>query len=482
MNSADFYQAKVTFLMQYPDVDELAFYRDYTNHHPNEAIGWLHLGREWEKRSQNDKALDAYRRAAWCKQSDKYTDEARDAYHRLLRAKKRQSRLASIRRGVAALLFFLTLLSVFVQPNPLADDQQFARQSTDRSDRHTEVIAVPSSMSNSQASKQLLSFLSRRNFTYDKPYTLLVINEVEGLPLFTPLVFYKPGQIRGMLDYNPSLKHFTLEKWYPAPCNCDNDTSLQASRIALAKEQIALAKVLTLRNALFRQYQLAGKLPETLSDLDKPYPQNVLSYIPQHAIQGGERSSKGGDQPTRMTNQEWPYHPTTFDPKDVWGSLRRVIPLLHYPEPLTPLEPLSIYIQQSSYRLTLMSGSHVVRRYSIGIGRDHSTPVGYYRVLQKINNPQGHNHVFGTRGLLFANDYAIHGTNKPDSIGHSESLGCVRLHNQDVEELYSFVSPGTEVIISSQEAPPAIWSNALSFLLPAGADEETPQTVYHWLH
>lgn len=480
MNKADFYQAKVTFLMQYPDVDELAFYRDFTQRHPNEAIGWLTLGQEWEKRNQNDKALETYRKAAWSKQADKSTEEAREAYHRLLRAKKRQSRLTRVRLWVTALLFFLTLMAGFIQPNRLADDQLFTRQSNNRSHQHTEVIAIPTSMSNSQAQKQLLSYLARRDYKDNNPYTIMVMNEREGLPLFTPLVFYQPTAIRGLLTYDPIAKRFIEDKWYPLNCNCANDPLLQRSKKALEHEQLELSKVLTLRNAVFRHYQLTGKLPDSLADLDKPYPHNTLSSIP--VIQVAGRSTKSGNQTDAFPSQEWPYHPTAWEPKDVWNSLKRVIPLLHYPEPATPLEPLSIYIQQSSFRLTLLSGSHIVRRYPIGIGQDHSTPVGFYRILQKISNPQGHNHVYGSRGLLFATDYAIHGTNNPASIGQSESLGCVRLQNQDVQELYSFVSPGTDVIISAKQASPLTWANALPFLLPTGADEETPQTTYHWLH
>ncbi|MCK9905719.1 L,D-transpeptidase, partial [Frankia sp. Cpl3] len=95
----------------------------------------------------------------------------------------------------------------------------------------------------------------------------------------------------------------------------------------------------------------------------------------------------------------------------------------------------------------------------------------------------GHENIYGTRGLIFANDgYAIHGTNNPKSIGQAVSLGCIRLQNPDVEELYSFASPGTEVIISDKQMPFRSWSNPARFQLPAGPEEETPKVVYHWLH
>lgn len=55
--------------------------------------------------------------------------------------------------------------------------------------------------------------------------------------------------------------------------------------------------------------------------------------------------------------------------------------------------------------------------------------------------------VFGSRWMEFKPQYGIHGTNNPASIGTRASLGCVRMHNRDVEELYSKVSFGTTVNI-----------------------------------
>lgn len=44
--------------------------------------------------------------------------------------------------------------------------------------------------------------------------------------------------------------------------------------------------------------------------------------------------------------------------------------------------------------------------------------------------------------------FGIHGTNKPASIGTEASYGCIRMHNTDVLELFSLVSPGTPVIVT----------------------------------
>jgi len=38
--------------------------------------------------------------------------------------------------------------------------------------------------------------------------------------------------------------------------------------------------------------------------------------------------------------------------------------------------------------------------------------------------------------------YGIHGTIDPDSIGKSMSLGCIRMRNENVAELYSMLVAG----------------------------------------
>jgi len=55
--------------------------------------------------------------------------------------------------------------------------------------------------------------------------------------------------------------------------------------------------------------------------------------------------------------------------------------------------------------------------------------------------------VLGTRRLKMGDGYAIHGTNKPETIGRSVSHGCVRMRNEDIERLYPMVPVGTPVYI-----------------------------------
>jgi hypothetical protein len=55
--------------------------------------------------------------------------------------------------------------------------------------------------------------------------------------------------------------------------------------------------------------------------------------------------------------------------------------------------------------------------------------------------------VLGSHRLLLGDGYALHGTNKPETVGRSVSHGCVRLRNQDIARLYELVPVGTAVYI-----------------------------------
>ena len=55
----------------------------------------------------------------------------------------------------------------------------------------------------------------------------------------------------------------------------------------------------------------------------------------------------------------------------------------------------------------------------------------------------------GPRALtLSGGEYAIHGTNRPDSIGTFASYGCIRMYNQDIVDLFERVGVGTEVVVT----------------------------------
>ena len=58
------------------------------------------------------------------------------------------------------------------------------------------------------------------------------------------------------------------------------------------------------------------------------------------------------------------------------------------------------------------------------------------------NNPMG-----VAAMTLSGGEYAIHGTNRPDSIGKFASYGCIRMLNQDITDLFERVDVGAQVVV-----------------------------------
>jgi hypothetical protein len=54
----------------------------------------------------------------------------------------------------------------------------------------------------------------------------------------------------------------------------------------------------------------------------------------------------------------------------------------------------------------------------------------------------------GARAMYLGNSlYRIHGTNAPSTIGQRVSSGCIRLTNEDVQDLFERVSIGSKVVV-----------------------------------
>ena len=106
----------------------------------------------------------------------------------------------------------------------------------------------------------------------------------------------------------------------------------------------------------------------------------------------------------------------------------------------------NILINKSSRQLTLFNGNVPMHQYPIGIGKAQTpTPLGDYSIAVKIMNPGG---MLGTRWLgLNYDSYGIHCTNQPWLIGTMVSHGCIRMHNSNVEELFTLVKVGAPVYI-----------------------------------
>lgn len=120
----------------------------------------------------------------------------------------------------------------------------------------------------------------------------------------------------------------------------------------------------------------------------------------------------------------------------------------------------SVLIDLSSRTLELRDGRQVIRRSTVGIGRDGSaTPTGRFSITDELKGKSfgpyygccilalsGHQNHTPT-GWLGGDRLAIHGTNDPRSIGMRSSAGCLHARPQDLHALIRRAPLGTPVFI-----------------------------------
>ena len=122
--------------------------------------------------------------------------------------------------------------------------------------------------------------------------------------------------------------------------------------------------------------------------------------------------------------------------------------------------PVRILVERKGFRLTVFLGKHWLKEYIVSIGAEQATPTGSFTVTNKLINPDwfrpgkqtipygDRRNILGTRWIgLSKKGYGIHGTATPGAIGQAVTKGCVRMVNNNVEEVFELVTVGTEVEI-----------------------------------
>jgi hypothetical protein len=120
--------------------------------------------------------------------------------------------------------------------------------------------------------------------------------------------------------------------------------------------------------------------------------------------------------------------------------------------------PWSMRVDLAAHRVTVMRRTRVMRRFTVGVGSPATpTPLGAFSVTDKLSMGglsygccalalSGHQpHI--SQGWKGGDRIAIHGTLMKDSIGRSESLGCLRAAERDTRWLVGHVWLGTVVEI-----------------------------------
>ena len=130
----------------------------------------------------------------------------------------------------------------------------------------------------------------------------------------------------------------------------------------------------------------------------------------------------------------------------------------------------TIVVRTGERRLYYVLGNGQALRYTVGVGRAGRQWAGMSRIDGKYVNPpwsppaeirrdkpslpavipggSPHNPMGVAAMTLSGGQYAIHGTNAPGSIGGFVSYGCIRMHNQDILDLFERVNVGTPVVVT----------------------------------
>jgi lipoprotein-anchoring transpeptidase ErfK/SrfK len=171
---------------------------------------------------------------------------------------------------------------------------------------------------------------------------------------------------------------------------------------------------------------------------------------------------QGGD-PRDMAAFPPEVRPETGPNKELAPQFRRTLVDYRTKEPAG-----TIIVDTPNTYLYLVLGDGKALRYGVGVGREGFTWSGAERVTRMAEWPDwnppeemivrqpylprfmagGETNPLGARALYLGNTiYRIHGTNQPSTIGTFVSSGCIRLINEDVEDLYSRVQVGTRVVV-----------------------------------
>jgi len=133
--------------------------------------------------------------------------------------------------------------------------------------------------------------------------------------------------------------------------------------------------------------------------------------------------------------------------------------------------PGTIVVHTNERRLYYYLTGGKALRYPVGVGRAGKQWAGTSFVNGKYLSPawtppqdirrdkpdlpavipggSPHNPMGVAALTLSGGEYAIHGTNRPESIGGFVSYGCIRMYNEDITDLYSRVDYHTPVVVTN---------------------------------
>jgi lipoprotein-anchoring transpeptidase ErfK/SrfK len=133
-----------------------------------------------------------------------------------------------------------------------------------------------------------------------------------------------------------------------------------------------------------------------------------------------------------------------------------------------PVAPITALLEKDSYALMVFVGDQLLRLYWVGHGANDHTPVTEFEVIAKQSRPDwtapdgniypyGHKkNVLGEYFIKFGHPsysgFGAHGTTEPQTICTQASMGCIRMFDKDIHELFHLLPRGAKVVVRDTAA------------------------------
>ncbi|MBY9082465.1 L,D-transpeptidase [Paenibacillus sp. HN-1] len=472
----------------------LQYLKEYVEKHHDNKMAWYLLGREYKRSGQEGKANYCFNRAGSVyeafEQSKIPADMFREYEEGLLRsARERALRKTRIRRLLLSLaLLLLVLLPAGASAPGRSTDavtaDGYGGGGAAAEESQPEDQAAPQAGEAAEPAVNELRFTARETGAAaarrDIAVTLGDLSADEstktavlGMQRDGKWLLWQGGlPVDYTLDRQQNGRS-VIQSYNAAVCNCkpEDAGTLKKSGAEWQQRQEQLS---SLWSAMAAYKASTGSYPDSLDQLTGDFPGNWMygttplmekAFDPLKAL----AQASAGSAPSAGA----PEAPGSI-PSTAQGG--KEVPFLS--------SPMTILVDKQKHRLAVASGGVILRSYEVGLGGG-KTPVGDFIISIKVVNPNGHdNGEFGSRGMQLSDtNYAIHGTNEPDSIGKDESLGCIRMKREDIEELFNLVPKGTPVHIAEGGLLPDTKVVPLEpFKTKPAGDQTNPRQEYHWLN
>ncbi|MBD8498691.1 L,D-transpeptidase family protein [Paenibacillus arenosi] len=484
-------------LDEWTEKDE-AYMKKYVQSHPDNRMAWYLLGKQYEKEGQLRKASYCYNQAGDIYKAfeneplpiERFQEEQMLLMQAIQKRIRKRNRIKQGMRVFVALLLFLLIGPIIIgedamapsteqnvekvaQPNPEGEthtskpvDKQLEGKEEGSSKGHILPVSGHGSVvyvektSSAQSDRQLRQAVVKAA-KQNQSSTLVTLQKHGRWSIWTT-----EPQVWAIVKSKAQSESRSSQTYFPGDADCE----CEPERIQAEKEAAAWARDAEHRLMAMSTHatvlERGGLPPVSVGELAKGYPRNVVSGI--HA----EWSEIYKDVHNKLAVKTVPKAKRALDKQWATGAA----------EPFK--EPLRIIIDKKSHRLAVVSGSIMLRNYKVGLGGER-TPEGSFVISEKVVNPNGSSSgAYGSRGMALSHtQYAIHGTNDLDSIGQDQSLGCIRMSNADVEELFDLVAMGTKVTITSGHLPDltVVPADDERYRVPLTPGQENPNKVYKWL-